>query len=89
MAKLTFNKKAQRAVLDTLKRLETGSFISAVLGSFGANPRVTALMALALFLVCRVCQTIVLCIEEPNRPAIRNGRADAERRSQLDADGGK
>ncbi|MBW3512026.1 hypothetical protein [Janthinobacterium sp. NKUCC06_STL] len=62
--RFTFNKKAQRSALQALKHLETGSFASAVLGSFSASPRTTALVALGLFVVCRVCSTIIVGIED-------------------------
>lgn len=62
--RFTFNKKAQRTALQALKHLETGSFASAVLGAFNASPRTTAPVALGLFVICRVCTTIIAGIED-------------------------
>lgn len=49
MVKFTFNRKARA----------TGSFMSAVLGAFGANPKVTAVAALAVFVLCRIGETVI------------------------------
>jgi len=65
--RFTFNKKAQQTALQALKHLETGSFASAVLGAFSASPRTTALVALGLFVVCRVCTTIIVGIEDTEK----------------------
>lgn len=61
--RFTFNKKAKRTALQAMKHLETGSFASAVLGTFSTTPRTTALVALGLFVICRVCTTIIAGIE--------------------------
>jgi len=73
--RFTFNKKAQRTALQALKHLETGSFASAVLGAFSASPRATALVALGLFVVCRVCTTIIAGIEDTETKIEQGSRA--------------
>ncbi|TFW13410.1 hypothetical protein E4L96_20145 [Massilia arenosa] len=59
MVKFTFNRKARATAIAAIKKLETGSFMSAVLGAFGANPRVTAVAALAVFILCRIGETVI------------------------------
>lgn len=62
--KFTFNKKARAMALSAIKRLESGAFASSVLGAFSTNPKVTAISALVLFLVCRVSETVIAGIED-------------------------
>jgi hypothetical protein len=64
MIKFTFNKKARLVAMSAIRKLEGGSFASAILGSFSANPKVTAISALVLFVLCRAGLTIIAGIED-------------------------
>lgn len=69
MVKFTFNRKARATAIAAIKKLETGSFMSAVLGAFGANPKVTAVAALAVFVLCRIGETVIAgIVDHPDGP---------------------
>ncbi|MCG2583865.1 hypothetical protein [Massilia sp. TS11] len=83
MVKFTFNKKARAAAAAAIKKLETGSFIGAVLGAFGASPQITAIAALAVFLVCRIAETLIAGIED-HQSSARDGELKPTRTSADD-----
>jgi hypothetical protein len=69
--KFTFNKKARIIALNAIKKLEGGAFASSVLGAFSANPKVSAISSLILFVACRIGETIIAGIEDvpPDGPS--------------------
>jgi hypothetical protein len=64
MIKITFNKKARLRAVAAIKKLETGSLVSGILGAFGANPRLTAIVAVVTFLLCRIGEIVIAGIED-------------------------
>jgi len=59
MLRLTFNKKARLVAIAGIRKFETASFTGAVLGAFGSNPRITAVAALAIFILCPVSEVVI------------------------------
>ncbi|MES2074548.1 MAG: hypothetical protein V4462_02920 [Pseudomonadota bacterium] len=64
MIKFTFNKKARLSATGAIKKLETGSLVSGILGAFGANPRLAAVVALVTFVLCRIGEIVITGIED-------------------------
>ena len=64
MHRFTFNKKARCVALAGIKKFEAGSFVSAVLGSFSSNPRLTATTAVLMFALCRIGEIFIAGIED-------------------------
>jgi len=62
--KFTFNKKAGAIALSAIKKLEDGAFASSILGAFSANPKVSAITSLILFVACRIGETVIAGIED-------------------------
>lgn len=56
---MTFNKSARDVALNAIKKLEDGAFASSILGAFSANPKVSAITALILFVACRIGETLI------------------------------
>lgn len=78
--RFTFNKRARIKALAAIKGLEKGSFASAILGSFSADPKVTAISALVLYIVCKVAETVIAGIEDTEQRTSRK---------KLDGDSGE
>lgn len=65
--RFTFNRKARAIALSAIKKLEGGAFASSVLGAFSANPKVSAISSLVLFILCRIGETVIAGIEDDEK----------------------
>jgi hypothetical protein len=87
--KFTFNRKARAVALDAIKKLERGAFASSILGAFSANPKVTAISAAILFVVCRIGETVIAGIEDDEKKSSKPARAqDKEKDDVQNCDSG-
>jgi hypothetical protein len=78
MIKFKFNKAAREAAIEAIKKLETGSFVSAVAGSFGTNPKISAITSLILFVLCRVMETVIAGIVDEEDSDKAQGKPPAK-----------
>lgn len=62
--KFTFNRKARSTASAAVRAFEKGSYVTAVFGSFGADPKVTALASVVMFVFCKIMETIIAGIED-------------------------
>jgi hypothetical protein len=83
--KFTFNKKARAVALNAIKKLEGGAFVSAVLGAYSADPKVSAISAAVLFLICRVCETVIAGIEDDADDGHRSPRKSKAKETDEDS----
>lgn len=72
--RFTFNRRARLIALSAIKKLEDGAFASSILGAFSANPKVSAITALILFVACRIGETLIAGIEDDPSSDLKNAK---------------